>query len=154
MGDHLLHPLLREKDAAFKCSSRFSNLWSSREADTSGPWLSLVFHARASPCSPAGTLPHTQPLCTSFPGQHLSCAHFAASWYYGVTPRKFMPWLNALQFSSNNHVLQGKSSLESGELPAAPPGLLSAGFCSRAAPSRLLGQGSAGQVQASSRISI
>lgn len=117
MGDRRLHPLRGGEDVAFKCSSPFSNPWSSREADTSGPWLSLVFHARASSCSPAGMLPLPQPSRRApvSLGSNLSHARFAASWYHGVTPCKFMPWLNVLRFYSNNHVLEGTSSLESEE---------------------------------------
>lgn len=72
-------------------------------------------HARPPACSCSRS--HTPGSLGSNP----PCARFAASWYRSITPWKFLRWLNALQFYSNNRVLEGSSSLESGELPTACP---------------------------------
>lgn len=69
---------------------------------------------------PASAHPATEclfPRAAVYPALALRLA--AASCCRGVTPCKFMSWLNALLFYSNNHVLEGAPSLESGEQPAA-----------------------------------
>ena len=93
----------------------------------------MLEHPRACPpaCSRSRTPSRRAPVSL---GSNLSRARFAASWYYGVTPCKFMPWLNALRFYSNNCVLEVTSSLESGESPEAPPKLAFGWFLQQGCP--------------------
>lgn len=146
VGDHLLRPLLREKDAAPTMQQPLLPPPAPRGRLTH-PVLGSArfFMLRASPCSPAGMLPLPHalvPWAAVFPP-----ARFAAGWYGGLTPSQFTPWLNALQFYSSNRVLGGTSSPASrGTACRIPSDLFSAGYLQRGCPIACARVGSAGAV--------